>query len=168
MSAEHNLAIADLQASKGEALAELRSQLSQAAAEHDRLTALLEEHDRGRERMSAEHHRALADLQASKREAVAECERVLTEVQQALLVRDGPRLEIERRLIDGINEGGRRKADGERLASLQRGLSLAFSQMKAVLKDGEALNEPLEAEHDEPRAPHYRDDRQGRGRGGRR
>jgi hypothetical protein len=78
---------------------------------------------------------------------------VLTEVQQALLVRDGPRLEIERRLIDGINEGGRRKADGERLAGLQRALGLAFSQMKAVLKDGEALNEPLEAGHDELKRP---------------
>ena len=153
MTAEHNLAIADLQASKGEALAELRSQLSQAAAEHDRLTARLEEHDRGRERMAAEYRRALADLQVSKREAVAECERVLTEVQQALLVRDGPRFDIERRLIDGIDEGVREKADGERVASLQRGLTLAFSEMQAVLKDGEALNEPLEAEHDDLERP---------------
>jgi hypothetical protein len=153
MSAEHNLAIADLQASNGEALAELRAQLSQAAAEHIRLTALLEEHDRGRERMSAEHRRALADVQDSKREAVAECERVLTEVQQALLVRDGSRLEIERRLIDGINEGGRRKDDGARLASLQLGLSVAFSQMKAVFNDGAALKEPLEAGHDELKRP---------------
>ena len=100
MSAGHNVAIADLQANKAAALAELRSQLSRAAAEQNRLTALLEEHDRGRERMGAEHRRAIADLQVSKREAVAECERVMTEVQQALLVRDGSRLEIERRLVD--------------------------------------------------------------------
>jgi hypothetical protein len=149
ISAEHKLAIADLQASKDAALAELRSQLSEAVAEHHRLTALLEEHDRERERMAAEHRRAIADLQASKHEAVAECERVLTEVQQALLVRDASRrLEIERRLIDGIEEGPRTKADGERLATLQRGLTLAFSQMQAVLKDGPTLKEPLEAEHD--------------------
>jgi hypothetical protein len=153
MTAEHNLAIADLQASKGEALAELRSQLSQAAAEQNRLTALLEEHDRGRERMGAEYRRAIADLQVSKREAVTECERVLTEVQHALLVRDGPRFDIERRLIEGIDDGVRKKADGERVASLQRGLTLAFSEMQAVLKDGEALNEPLEAENDDLERP---------------
>jgi hypothetical protein len=137
MSAEHNLAIAELQASKGEALAELRSELSQTEAEHIRLTALLEEHDRGRERMGAEHRRAIADLQVSKREAVAECERVMTEVQQALLVRDGSRLEIERRLVDGIDEGARKKADGERLAGLKGGLTLAVSEMQAVINDRE-------------------------------
>jgi hypothetical protein len=153
MSAEHNLAIADVQASKGDALAELRSQLSQAAAEHSRLTALLEEQDRGRERMGEEHRRAIADLQVSKREAVAGCERVLTEVQQALLVRDGFRLEIERRLIDGIVEGARKKADGERLASLQGGLTRTFSEIQAVLEDGKALNQPFEAEHDELERP---------------
>jgi hypothetical protein len=153
MSAEHNLAIAGLQASKGEALTALRSQLSQAAAEHNRLTALLEEHDRERERMGAEYRRAVADLQVSKRETVAECERVLTDVQQALLVRDGSRLEIERRLIDGIDEGVRKKPDGDRLAGLQRGLTLAFSEMRAVLKDGGALNEPLETGHDELERP---------------
>jgi len=153
MSAEHNLAIAGLQASKGEALAALRSQLSQAAAEHNRLTALLEEHDRDRERMGAEYRRAVADLQVSKREAVAECERVLTDVQQALLVRDGSRLEIERRLIEGIDDGVRKTPDGKRLAGLQRGLTLAFSEMRAVLKDGEALNEPVETGHDELERP---------------
>jgi hypothetical protein len=127
------------------AMAELRSQLSEAVAEHHRLTALLEEHDRERERMAAEHRRALADLQTSKQEAVAECERVLTDVQQSLLLRDASRrLEIERRLIDGIDEGPRTKALGETLASLQRGLSLAFSQMQVALKDKPA-KEPLEA-----------------------
>jgi hypothetical protein len=130
MSAEHHQATADLQASKQEALTELRAQLSQAAAEHSRLTALCEEHDR------------------QGREAVAECERVLIEVQQALLVRDGSRVEIERRLIDGIDEGARTKADGERLAGLQGGLTLALSEMQAVLNDGQALKQPFEAEHD--------------------
>ena len=153
MSTGHNLAIADLQASKGEALAELRSQLSQSAAEHSRLTALLEEYDRERERMAAEHRRTIADLQVSKREAMAECERVLTEVQQALLVRDGTRLEIERRLIDAIDEGARKKVDGERLASLKGGLTLTVSEMQAVFKDEEALNEPVEAEHHELERP---------------
>src|SRR5206468_12001683 len=81
------------------------------------------------------------------------CERVLIEVQQALLVRDGSRLEIERRLIDGINEGARKKAEGERLVSLQGGLTRAFSEMQAALKDGKALGEPFEAEHDELKRP---------------
>ena len=102
--------------------------------------------------MGAEHRRAIADLQVSKREAVAECERVLTEVQQALLARDRS-LEIERRLIDGIDEGARKKADGERLAALQGGLTLAFSKIQAVLKDGEGLNKPVEAEHNELERP---------------
>jgi len=142
MNNDHYRAIADLQASKGEALAELRSQLSQSSAEHGRLTALLEEYDRERERIGAEHRRAIADLQVSKREAMAECERVLTEVQQALLVRDGSRLEIERRLVDAIDEGPPKKADGEIIASLQGGLTLAVSEMQAVFKDEEALERP--------------------------
>jgi hypothetical protein len=153
MSAEHNLAIADLQASKRDGLAELRSQLSQTEAEHRRLTALLEEHDRGRERMDAEHRRAIADLQVSKREAVAECERVMIEVQRALLVRDESHLEIERRLVDEIDEGARKKADGERLAALKGGLTLAISEMQAVLNDGEVSSDPFEAEHDELEPP---------------
>ena len=37
------------------------------------------------------------------------------------------------------------KVDGQRLAALQSGLTLAFSQMQAVLKDGPALKPPLEA-----------------------
>jgi hypothetical protein len=142
ISAEHNLAVADLQAGKGEALAELRSQLAQAAAEQSRLTALLEDNDRERERMGAEHRRAMADLQVSKREAVAECERVLTEVQHALLVRSGSRMDIERRLIDGIDEAARKNADGE-CVDLQGVLTLAFSEMQSVLNDGTALNDTL-------------------------
>jgi hypothetical protein len=135
ISAEHDQAIADLQDSQREALAELRSELSQAADEHSRLTALFEEHDRER------------------RETVAECERVLIEVQQALLVRDGSRVEIERRLIDGIDEAARKKADGERLAGLQGRLTSAFSEMQTVLTHGEALQQPFEAEHDRLERP---------------
>ena len=147
ISAEHALAIADLQAGNEAAAAELRSKLSDAVAEHHRLTALLEEHDRERERLAAEHRRAIADLQASKQETVAECERVLTEVHQALLVRDTSRhLEIERRLIDGIDEGPQMKVDGDRLVALQRGLTQAFSQMQVVFKDEPAPKQPLEAE----------------------
>ena len=113
MSAEHNLAIGELQASKDAVLTELRSELSEAMAEQHRLTALLEDHNRERERMAAEHRRAIAELQASKHAAVAECERVLTEVQQALVVRDASHgLEIERRLV-GIDEGPQTKVDGE-------------------------------------------------------
>ena len=98
---------------------------------------------------ASQHAARLPDLQASKHETVAECERVLTEVQQALLVRGAPRrLEIERRLVDGIDEGPVTKADGERLACLQRGLTLAFSRVQAVLKDGAAPKEPFEGEHD--------------------
>jgi PAS domain-containing protein len=148
LSAENSLAIADLQAKKKAAAAELRSQLSAAVAEHHSLTALLEDGDRERERMAAEHRRTIADLQASKHETVAECERVLTEVQQALLMRDASRcVEIERRLVDGINAGPLTKGDRERLASLQRGLTLAFSRMHAVLKDRAASKEPFEVEH---------------------
>jgi len=66
----------------------------------------------------------------------------LTEVQQALLVRDGSRLEIERRLADAIDEGPPKKAEGEILASLQGGLTLAVSGMQAVFKDEEALARP--------------------------
>jgi hypothetical protein len=130
MRAEHHQVTAALEASKRQALTELRSQLSQAAAEDSRLTALFEEHDRQR------------------REAVAECERVLIEVQQALLVRDGFHVEIERRLVDGIDEGTQKKAAGERLAGLQGGLNLALSEMQAVLADGQAVKKPVEAEHD--------------------
>ena len=68
---------------------------------------------------------------------------------QALLVRDtSRRLEIERRLIDGIDEGPQMKVGGQRLAALQSGLTLAFSQMQAVFKDGPAPKQPLEAEHE--------------------
>lgn len=68
---------------------------------------------------------------------------------QALLVRDtSRRLEIERRLIDGIDEGPQMKVGGQRLAALQSGLTLAFSQMQAVFKDGLAPKQPLEAEHE--------------------
>ena len=146
LSGEHTLAIADLKASKEAALAELRCQLSEAVAEHHRLTALLEEHERERERIAAEHRRAIAELQASKQEAVAECERVLTEVQQALLVKDASRrLEVERRLIEGIDEAPQTKIDGERLASVQNGLTQAFSRMQAVFEDGAPVK-PLAAE----------------------
>jgi hypothetical protein len=153
MGAEHRRAVEDLQASQEAALAKLRAELSAAVSEHHRLTALLEEHELGKERMGAEHRRAIADLQASKREAVEECERVLTEVQQALLVKDSSRFAIERRLIDGIDEVAQTKVDGERLAGLQRGWTAAFSRMKTALKDGAAVNVPLEAEHDEPERP---------------
>jgi hypothetical protein len=57
-------------------------------------------------------------------------------------------VEIERRLIDGIDEAARKKADGERLAGLQGKLTSAFSEMQAVLTDGEVLKAPpFEAEH---------------------
>ena len=142
MIAEHCAAIANLQASKEAGAAELRSQLSAARAEHHRLTALLEDGDRERERMTAEHRRAIADLEASQRETVAECERVLTEIKQALLVRDASRrLDADRRLVDGIDEGPLTKADGERFASLQHGLTAAFSRVNAVLKGGSAPKE---------------------------
>jgi len=78
---------------------------------------------------------------------VAECERVLTEVHQALLVRDTSRhLQIERRLVDGIDDGPQMKVDGDRLVALQRGLTQAFSKMQVVFKDEPAQKPPLEAE----------------------
>jgi hypothetical protein len=152
-AAEHTRAISDLEANREAALAELRSELSSSAAEHHRLTVLLEEHDLEKERIAAEHRRVIADLQASKSEAVAECERVLTEVQQALLVRDASRFAIERRLIDGIDDVARTKVDGERLATIQSGWTSAFSRMKTALKDGAAPNGPTKLEDDEPEHP---------------
>ena len=150
MSVEHSRAVADLQAGKEAAAAELRSQLAAAMAEHHRLRTVLEDGERERERMAAEHRRTIADLQATQQETVAESERLLLEVQQALLVRDASRrVEIERRLVDGIDEGPLTKADGERLASLQRGFTLAFSRMHAILKDGPAAKEPSDPEHED-------------------
>jgi len=103
---------------------------------------LLEDGNCERECMAAEHRRTIADLQASQQETLAECERLLMEVQQALLVRDASRrLEIERRLGDGIDEGPMTKADGERLTSIQSGFTLALSRMHAVLGDRPAETE---------------------------
>jgi len=93
--------------------------------------------------MSAEHRRALADLQTSKGEALAECERLLTEIHQALLFRDGL-AGVERRLIDTIDETEREKVARERLAELQGGLTLAISEMQTVLAHDDALPERLE------------------------
>jgi hypothetical protein len=70
--------------------------------------------------MKAEHRRAIADLRTSKREALAECERVLTEVQQELLVRDEASGEIERRILEVIEEAVRQKAGGAGIAGLRR------------------------------------------------
>jgi len=154
MSGEHNRALADLLSANDAAAAELRSKLSEALAEQQRLTTLLEQHDVERERLAAEHRRTIADLQTSKQNAVAECERVLTEVQQALLVRDASRrLEVERRLVDGIDEAPQIKIDGQRLATLQRGLTTAFSQVQAVLKGEPAPTQPFAAEQPAPERP---------------
>ena len=160
LSAEHQWALAGLETSKRAALAELRSQLSQTSAEQSRLAARVEEHERERDRMSTEHRRAIADLEASKIEALAECERVLTEIQQALLVRDGFGVEIERRLIDGMDQAAREKANSERIAGLQAGLTLAVSEMQTVLAHGEPRPERFEAEDtgDRERAERTRDE----------
>ena len=61
-----------METGKREALAELRSQLSQAFADQRRLAARADEQELERDRMSAEHHRALADLETRKRDALAE------------------------------------------------------------------------------------------------
>ena len=61
-----------METGKREALAELRSQLSQAFADQRRLAARVEEHERERDSVIAEHHRALADMETGKREALAE------------------------------------------------------------------------------------------------
>ena len=60
-------------------LSELGLRLTHALGEQDRLSGLIEERERERDRIDAEHRRALADLEASNGEALAECERVLTE-----------------------------------------------------------------------------------------
>jgi hypothetical protein len=72
------------------------------------------------------------------------------DVQQSLLVRDASRrVEIERRLVDGIDERPVTKADGERLASLQRGFTLAFSRVHAILTDGPAAKPPSQPERED-------------------
>jgi len=73
----------------------------------------------------------------------------MTEVQQALLVRDASRrLEVERRLVDGIVESPQMEVDGQRLAFLQKGLTQAVSRMHSVLTDQPAPEKPIEAEPD--------------------
>jgi len=147
MAIEQDGAIAEMETSKREALAELRSQLSQtSSAEQGRLTARIEELERERDRMSAEHRRAIADLETSKGEALNECERLLTEIQQALLIRDGSGAELQRRLIKGIDEAARQKAHRERLEGLQEELKEAVSQMQAVLASDAPLQERPAAE----------------------
>jgi len=82
--------------------------------------ARIEEHEREHEGMKAEYGRAIADLRTSKREVLVECERVLTAVQQELLVRDEATAEIERRILEALGEAVRQKTGGAGIARLAR------------------------------------------------
>jgi len=98
----------------------LRAQLAHASSHQSDVLARIEEHEREHERMTAEHRRAIADLRTSKREVLVECERVLTAVQQELLVRDEASAEIERRILEALGEAVRQKTSGAGIARLAR------------------------------------------------
>ena len=90
------------------ALSELGSQMSFALAEQSRLSELIEERERERERVDAEHRRAIVELEASSGEALAECERVLTdEHEQVRQQNERQRFEIadlKKRHADAVAE----------------------------------------------------------------
>ena len=140
MAAEHRAAVGALEqslAAAGEerdqirqAMSKARSQLSQALAEQTRLSAIVEEQERERDRVTAEHHQTVADLETSKSEALAECERVLTEIREALLARHDSVVEVERRLAETMDEAAREKAAGDQIVSLQTELGMVVSQLR--------------------------------------
>jgi hypothetical protein len=119
MHAEHHQALASLETSKRAALAGLREELTQMSSRQNDLTARIEQDEREHERTDVAHRRAISDLLTSKRDALVEWERVLTGIQQALLATDQASAEIERRILEVIDEAARQKA-AARLAALER------------------------------------------------
>jgi hypothetical protein len=142
---EQDRAIAAMESSKREALAELRTRLSQASsAEQGRLTARITELEQERDGMMAEHRQHIADMQANKAEALGECERLLTEIQHAFVMRDGFGAEIQHRMVDKIDTATQQEARQDRLERLQAELTAAVSDMQAVLA-GDGPQEHLAA-----------------------
>ena len=126
MSAEHQRGIADLESSKRDALAYLRSQLSQTAAEERRLAARAEELERERDRMSIDHERAIADLETRRRDALAELRSQLSQTSSAEKSRLAERIEELERERDRMSAEHRRAiadlqtSKGEALAECER------------------------------------------------
>jgi DNA repair exonuclease SbcCD ATPase subunit len=154
MIAERHQALGDLETSKHDALAAMRAQLAQTTAKQTELIARVEQQQRDVERVDAEHRSAIADLETGRRQALAECERVLTEVQQELRVRDQVSAEIERRLLEviaravrreTIDEAAREEAHRARTTDLRAELTQVASETPAVLTDVEPLYEVFDA-----------------------
>ena len=172
---EHHSALADVEASKREALDELRSQLSQAIVDQRRLASHADEQKLELNRLRAEHQAALTDMETRYRNALAQLrselahtaeragqhERDRISAEHALAIaglqarNEAAVAELRSKLSDAAAEHHRLTAlldehdrERERLAAEQRGLTQASSQMQVVLKDGPALEQPPEAEHE--------------------
>jgi predicted ABC-type ATPase len=159
MSAEYDLALADLETSKREALATLHSQLSQALAEQGRLTALADEdHELERHRMNAEHQRSIADLETRGRDALVQLSSQLsqTAAEERRLAARAEELERERdrmsidhgRAIADLETRGR-----DALVQLSSQLSQTSSAEKSRLTE---RIEELDRERDLMSAEHRR------------
>jgi hypothetical protein len=70
----------------------------------------------------------------------------LTDIKQALIVRETAGAKIEHRLIDNMDQAARERVNGERIADLRAELALAVSEMQTVLTDGEPRQERGAAE----------------------
>ena len=98
--------------------------------EQSRLSELIEERERERERVDAEHRRAIVDLEASNGEALAECERVLThEHEQVRQQNERQRFEI----------ADLKKRHAEAVAEQQR--------LDDLVKERESQQQRVEADH---------------------
>ena len=157
MSAESDLARADLETSKREALATLHSQLSQALAEQGRLTAQADEdHELERHRMSAEHQRGIADLENSKRDALAylhsqlsqtaaEERRLAARAEELERERDRMSIDHERAIAD--LETRRRDALAELRSQLWQTSSAEKSRLAERIEELERERDRMSAEH---------------------
>ena len=130
MIAEHQRGIADLETSKRDALAYLRSQISQAAAEERRLAARAEELERERDRVSIDHERAIADLETRKRDALAELRLQLSHTSSAEKGRLAERIEELERERDRMSDEHRRA-----IADLQASKSEALADAEQLLTE---------------------------------
>src|SRR5689334_24993345 len=85
--------------------------------------------------MCADHRRAIAAVQASRRDVLVECERALVRIQQELRLRDQAGAEIERRILDVIEEAKERKASAERVAPPAPPASPAIAAIDTAAED---------------------------------
>ena len=171
LDAEHRAAVDSLEQSLGrareetalaieqrrQALAEMGTQLSHALGEQSRLSGLVEEHERERDRIAAGHRRAVADLEASNGEALAECERVLTgEHEQIRQQSERQRFEI----ADLKKRHAEAVAEQQRLSDLMR--EHESQQARADADRGRTIGD-IEARHQEvltTRAQAWHDERE--------